>query len=181
MMPESFRGVANTRGFSAALSRTFTDLAEAGISRSLAVALSGDPELKRRLRRVADLLSVYSRFRERIEEIGGDIHSDFAEATGVVNRKGYGNTIAAYGFYDFNEEQWKLISAIARQSRTILFVPYCDEEPYRFAGRLIDRCSGAGLDISSTEISPALENGSITAELLSMGNDEEEYLSLIHI
>ncbi|MBN2184517.1 MAG: PD-(D/E)XK nuclease family protein [Candidatus Krumholzibacteriota bacterium] len=175
VIPESFRSIADTGGFSSALSRTFTDLAESGISGSLAAELSEDQSLKRRSRRVADLLSVYSKFRERIEEAGGDMHSWFSEAADIVDRNGYDTVTVAYGFYDFNQEQWNLISSIARQGRILLFVPFCDEEQYSFAGRLIDRSSGSGLEIERAAETPCAKTGPIDAGLLSMRNDEEEY------
>ena len=146
-IPACFGNVAGTNGFPDALKDSFTDLSEAGCSIPVAGSLLDTLEVKGMHDRVGGLLSMFISYRERVESLGGDIHSHFRAAT-VPEASGFsGIPLIAYGFYDLNEEQWQLLSSIAENRGLILFVPWSDETPFRFARRLIDRCTAKGYEM----------------------------------
>ncbi|MBN2069992.1 MAG: PD-(D/E)XK nuclease family protein [Candidatus Krumholzibacteriota bacterium] len=173
VLPRYLEKTSATRGFAAAILRTFTSFAEAGLSGPGAVRICADPGLKKKLPRIAALLPAYAEYRKMIDDAGGDIHSEFIDSVEVINLEGYDVPFIAYGFYDFNEEQWKVLSAIAMKRETTLFVPFGDGKEYRFARRLIDRATGDGFELSM--LSSANKRVLPSAEILSVRDDEDEY------
>ena len=143
-VPACFSEAAQAGGFAPALQSTFTDLAEGGCGAAEARALigSGDPVLGSP--RLAGVLEMYARYRERVESLGGDIHSRFAGAAAGAAGATEGVAVFAYGFYDLNELQYRLLSAAMSGGAAAHFIPWSEERPYGFARPLIDRLVGEG-------------------------------------
>jgi ATP-dependent helicase/nuclease subunit B len=130
----SFGEVSRTKGFAAALMATFADLSEGGCTRDAARAAAAGPGPGARLSdRARAVLALFARFRERVEALGGDIHSTFLEAIEAPLPRSIGAVVLAYGFYDFNELQWRLIRRLAETIDLTLFVPWGGGEVWRFA------------------------------------------------
>ncbi len=128
---------AGTRGFAGALIATFDDLAEAGCTPRIAGAIleGGGRSKDRAGAKTEEVLSLFARFRERIESLGGDIHSDFMAALSGPLPRSLGKSVFAYGFYDFNEIQRRLLSRLAREREVTMFMPWGEGEAWRFAAR----------------------------------------------
>jgi len=143
-VPPCFSEVAVTGGFSSALQSTFTDLSEGGCDAATARELikSGDPGL--RSERALGVLELFARYRDTIESSGGDIHSRFARAAAGAAGALAGNAVFAYGFYDLNELQYRLLAAAMRDGPSAFFVPWCGQSAYRFAGPLVERVRAEG-------------------------------------
>lgn len=137
-------------GAADALQATFTDLAEGGCTAADAIRISGGIESSNALsKRVPWVLRMYARYRERIEERGGDTASRFAEAIDSPVSGMISHPLLVYGFYDFNALQWHLAEAIAGAAGAVFFVPWSDTEAYTFAGAFIDRLAGLGFEVSA--------------------------------
>ena len=146
IVPDCFSEVAGTDGFVSALQLTFTDLAEGGCGETEARRLieSDDPRLRHE--RVLGILDLYARYRELVEEKGGDIHSRFSRAIDLAADALEGCAVYAYGFYDLNEMQYRLLAAAMRSGPAAIFVPWCEDTPFRFAAPFVERLSGAGFE-----------------------------------
>ncbi len=127
---------AKTKGFAEALLATFDDLAEAGCAGAMARELAerGAPR-ERPGSKAREVLSLYARFRERIDSLGGDGHTRFRAALSGTLPVSLGQRVFAYGFYDFNEMQRRLLARIAREREVTLFMPWGEGEAFRFAAR----------------------------------------------
>ncbi len=144
-VPTVFAETAPMKGFTASLIEVFDDLAESGCTVELARRIAEDRSAANRLSdRVVGVLRLYVRYRERLEGYGEDIHARFARVLGRVDANILDGPLLVYGFYDFNEMQWRLIEALASGPGVALFVPWCNEIPYRFAGRMIERIERNG-------------------------------------
>ncbi|MCX5753942.1 MAG: hypothetical protein NTW97_09930, partial [Candidatus Krumholzibacteria bacterium] len=125
---------AGTRGFAEALIATFSDLAEAGCTPSVSRAiLEGGVPADRVGAKAREALSLYARFRERIESLGGDIQTRFMAALSGALPRSLGKNVFVYGFYDFNEMQRRLLARLARERDVTMFMPRGEGEAYRFA------------------------------------------------
>ena len=145
-VPGCFAEVAVTGGFASALRSTFADLAEGGCGADEAgrILESGDPGL--RSERVMGVLDLYIRYRELVESKGGDIHSRFSGAASLAADTLEGCAVYAYGFYDLNELQYRLLTAAMRRGRAAVFVPWREEPSRRFARPFVERLRGEGLE-----------------------------------
>jgi ATP-dependent helicase/nuclease subunit B len=154
-VPRCFSEVAVTGGFSTALQSTFTDLSEGGCDAAAAGALiaSGDPGLSSE--RALGVLELFARYRDIIESRGGDIHSRFSRATSAAAAALAGCAVYAYGFYDLNELQYRLLATAMREGPSALFVPWRDEAPYRFAEPLAGRLKAEGFEHEPIDGGPA--------------------------
>jgi ATP-dependent helicase/nuclease subunit B len=147
-VPAAFAETAPMRGFTAPLLEVFDDLAESGCTAELVRRITEDRNAARHLNdRVIGVLHLYVRYRERLSEHGDDIHARFARVLARIDEDILDGPLLVYGFYDFNEMQWRLIEAIASGPGITLFVPWCNEAPYRFAGRTIERIERNGFSI----------------------------------
>ncbi len=158
VVPECFSEVAKTDGFVSALHSTFTDLAEGGCGAAEArrIIESDDPRL--RPERVRGILDLYARYRELVEARGGDMHSRFSGAAVLAAGALEGCAVYAYGFYDLNELQYRLMTAAMRSGPAAVFVPWCEDTPYRFATPLVERLSRGGfeqMELESDAVSAA--------------------------
>ncbi len=148
LLPACFEEVAGTKGFTKALLSTFSDLAEASCSAEWAKAFLADAPPSAGLNaRMSGLLSLYAAYRERLESRGSDVHVLFENAIDAARDYQFEHPILTYGFYDFNELQWRLIEVLGAGSGVKLFMPWKEgEESYRFASRAIDLISKCGFD-----------------------------------
>ena len=145
-VPDCFSEVAVTGGFASALQSTFTDLAEGGCGADdvEGIIKSGDPGL--RSERVAGVLELFARYRRLVESKGGDIHSRFSAAADLAAGALDGCAVYAYGFYDLNELQYRLLTAAMRNGPAAAFVPWCEEPSRRFATALVERFRDEGFE-----------------------------------
>jgi ATP-dependent helicase/nuclease subunit B len=143
-VPRCFSEVAVTGGFVSALHSTFTDLAEGGCGAAEAKTImkSGDPGL--RSDRILGVLELYARYRNKVESLGGDIHTRFHRAAGSAAGALSGSAVFTYGFYDLNELQYRVLAAAMKAGPSAVFVPYCGDASYRFAEPLVERFRGDG-------------------------------------
>jgi RecB family exonuclease len=145
-VPDCFSEVAGTDGFVTALGSTFTDLAEGGCGADEAKLLAASDDPKLRNERVSGILELYSRYRESVETRGGDIHSRFSRAAALAAGALEDCAVYAYGFYDLNELQYRLLESATRSGRAAFFVPFCDDLTFRFAAPLVERFGRAGFE-----------------------------------
>ncbi|MGD1048913.1 MAG: hypothetical protein ABR899_09225, partial [Candidatus Krumholzibacteriaceae bacterium] len=142
-----FGEAAKTRGFSDALLSTFSDLAESACSPEIAWAIAGAGGRAARLGEMTrEVLSLYVRFRERIESLGGDVQSAFHAALSAPVPPSLGTRIFAYGFYDFNEMQRRLLAHLARERAVSLFIPWGEGKAYRFVAATRKRLEESGFE-----------------------------------
>ncbi len=174
-VPACFSGAVTTRGFTDTLLSAFTDLTEGGCTPEVAKRVVRRKAPAQRLEeRVIGVLSLYARFRERVEALGGDIHTSFGNAIEMVKGISLPGPILAYGFYDFNEEQWRLIEALADGPGVMFFIPWQDEEPYTFARRTLERLQRVGFECISPTGGDRVGGKSPRTVLMSAPSAEEE-------
>jgi hypothetical protein len=166
---------ARTRGFAEALLATFDDLAEAGCTGAMAREFveRGAPG-GRSGSKAREVLSLFARFRERIDSLGGDRHTRFRAALSSPLPDSLGEPVFAYGFYDFNEMQRRLLARIARERDVTLFMPWGEGEAYRFAarGRAALESAGFGPFASAGSSTGAARKPAL--KLLNAPGEEEE-------
>ena len=191
-LSRGFGEVSRTAGFVEALLATFADLSEAGCRGEEARALAkveapgavevragqtgaarGSDPTARLAERTRAVLSLFARFRDRVEELGGDLHSTFAGALEAPLPASIGRLFLAYGFYDFNEVQWRLVSRIAAEREMTLFVPWGSGRAHRFTKDMKEKVAARGFE--------AVELGRVEASarpwkpvLLNLPGEEEE-------
>ncbi len=173
-VPAVFGEAAGMKGFGAALSATFADLSEGGCTAEIARGLLGGNGSNVRLgEKARATLELFARYRERVEGVGGDLHSVFRDALGGRVSESLGSTIYAYGFYDFNEMQRRLLDRIAERADIELFVPWREgEEAYRFAAPLHERLEASGFSLR--DAGGADGTGPEIPPPLSLPDEEEE-------
>ena len=150
-VPDCFSEVAMTGGFVSALQLTFTDLAEGGCGAAEAKTIieSADPGL--RSERVLGVLDLFARYREMVESRGGDLHTRVLRAADSAAGALRDCAVFAYGFYDLNELQYRLLTAAMKSGPAAVFVPWCEDATYRFAWPLIERLGGEGFELLTLE------------------------------
>ncbi len=189
----SFGEVSRTAGFVEALLATFADLSEAGCrgaearalteggaggkvgARALKAGASAGPASKWRLsERSRTVLSLFARFRDRVEGLGGDLHSTFADALEAPLPASLGPSILVYGFYDFNEVQWGLVRRLAETRNVVLFAPSGPERAYRFARDMKERIAAEGFETVELRGRGESAERSWKPTLASLPGEEEE-------
>lgn len=175
LLPTCFKEVAGTRGFTGMLLSTFNDLAEGSCMAETARNLLGDSSSRAGLsERVKGLLSLYASYRERLESRGSDLHTRFENAREAVRDCAFERPFLAYGFYDFNEMQWRLVKALAESCGVTLFVPWREgDESYRFVSRTIALLADSGFDLVRLNGSGAREEPECVRLLSAPGKEEE--------
>jgi RecB family exonuclease len=173
-IPAVFGETAGLKGFGDALLATFADLSEAGCTAARAgLLLEGSGPAGSLGEKARGALALFSRYRERVEDLGGDIHSIFEDALRGDVPESFGSTIYAYGFYDLNEMQRLLLERAASRIDLEIFVPWDGGEEYRFAGRLRERLERDGYEVRNAcggdESAPAPE-----PVCLDLPGEEEE-------
>jgi ATP-dependent helicase/nuclease subunit B len=172
--PAIFGEAARARGFADALLATFADLAEAGCSPEIARSLAARSGTKGVGERTSGVLSLYGRFRDEVEKLGGDVHSLFREALAGGPLPFAGTSILAYGFYDFNEMQWRLLRRCAAESDLSLFMPWSDGEAYRFCEGMKAKLERHGFETAVLSRAGGNPSAAPRVRLLSVPGEEEE-------
>ena len=121
---------------------------------------------------------MFSSFRESIESSWEDRITIFHRAINNAQRLDGSAHVIAFGHYDFNELQWRLINRVSKTTDTTLFVPYLDEEAYRFAAGTIERLREMGFELTKAEKSGAREE-SKRIELINAPGEEEEVRGVV--
>ncbi len=157
----------------------FTDLAEGGCNAdAVSWIMSGKSHSSGLDERTLELISFYSRFRDVIGVRGGDIHSRFERAAEFARDEALGGLLIFYGFYDFNEAQWKLIEELSGKNEAIFFVPCSSGGRDGFTGRTLRRLADRLADGDAVRSEPA---GRSPAEirLFSAIDAEEEVREIV--
>jgi hypothetical protein len=170
-----FGEAAKTRGFGTALLGTFSDLAEAGCTSGIARELAEGGAAARRLGEMTrDVLSLYARFRERVEALGGDVQTLFLSALSSPVPASLGRQVFVCGFYDFNEMQRRVLAHLARELDVTVFLPWGEGEEYRFvrsASKLLEEC---GCKIPAPPSIEAGERRAVRSKLMNASDEEQE-------
>ncbi|HVO76628.1 MAG TPA: hypothetical protein VMT60_01460, partial [Candidatus Bathyarchaeia archaeon] len=168
-----FGEAAKTRGFVEALLATFSDLAEAGCSRDAAGAILGGASGGHFAPATREVLALYASFREGIERLGGDVHSVFQSALAAPVPPSIGAKVFAYGFYDFNEMQRRLLVRLSRERDVTLFIPWEEGEAYRFVARSRKRLEESGFETAASAGTKD-ERPACATKLLNVPGEEQE-------
>ncbi len=177
-VPDDFRESARTRGFAASLLETFDDLAEGGCTSEVANRITRGHGVDGKLgERLQCILRLFARYRDRLHELGDDTHARFARAVTGCPANGAGTPLLVYGFYDFNEMQWRLIEAFAAGQGVVLFVPWCDDATHRFAARTMARIERNGFTVE--QIDRAVDGGDACERLVFSAPCEEDEIGCV--
>ena len=172
-IPFVFRETAGLKGLGDALLATFADLSEAGCTAARARRLLEESGPAGSLgEKTRGALALFSRYRERMEELGGDLHSIFEDALRGDVPEALGSTIYAYGFYDLNEMQRLLLERAASRIDLEIFVPWDRAEEYRIAGHLRERLERDGYEVREADGGGV--NGAPAPVCLDLPGEEEE-------
>ena len=122
-----YSAIAGRPGFTRALSGCFDDLEETGLDDLNAIANRLDDRTKR-LTALADLYQEYHRrlrhFRRNSETYNFAIHPTGGLSPGDQFRRCFqADIINLYGFYDFNELQWRLIEKLSEGISVHCYTP----------------------------------------------------------
>lgn len=180
-LPHSFEPVASSNGLGEALLATFTDLLEGGCGVAIAEGVAngsiGSEVLNQRTR---ELFTLYIRFLGALDDVGGSIHHRFMRAcsylSGGAGSKGLQGPVLAYGFYDFNGLQLRLLESLGKTVGVTLFMPRTGGDADRFTDPVHGRLERLGCDI---EITPVKRRPSPSVELLNAPGEEEEARALV--
>jgi len=160
-------------GLIRALLSTFNDLSEAGLDVKLASKIL---ESKEFCGRVKDVLRLFCSFRESVESGWEDHVTLFHKAINNAEKLDRSVYMLAFGLYDFNELQWRLIDKIAKTTDTTLFVPYVNEGSYRFVKGTINRFKEIGFEIVEAD-AKRVEPKKV--ELINAPGEEEEVRGVV--
>jgi len=170
-----FGEAARTRGFGEALLSTFSDLAESGCTPRIASAIIESGAAKGRLGvKARAVIALYARFRERLETIGGDMQTTLLEALSNPAAPSPGAQVFAYGFYDFNEMQRRLLAHLARACDVTIFMPWGTGEAYRFVARARKRLEQTGFDTEVLEGPVGGAERTAKPKLMNVPGEEQE-------
>jgi ATP-dependent helicase/nuclease subunit B len=174
-IPPVFGEAAGSRGFGDALLATFTDLAESGCTGPLAMEILEADAAKGRLDAATrGVLSLYTRFRERVERLGGDLQSSFVSALSRPLPPSVGKRIFAYGFYDFNEMQRRLLVRLSHDCAVALCMPWGEGKAYRFVEETRSRLEMSGFKTVMCSGDEAGAGRSVEPKLLNVPDGEQE-------
>jgi RecB family exonuclease len=176
-VPAVFGETAGMKGFGGALSATFADLSEGGCTGELARRLLGESGAAGRFdEKARGTLALFGRYRERVEALGGDLHSIFEDALRGGVPEALRSTIYVYGFYDLNEMQRRVLERVASRADLEIFLPWSGGEAHRFAGRLRERLEREGFDVRDAGAGGGGPGrvGADAPVLLSLPGEEEE-------
>jgi ATP-dependent helicase/nuclease subunit B len=170
-----FGEAAGTRGFGEALLGTFSDLAEAGCTPEIARRLAeGGAAAQRPGGMTRDVLALYARFRERVDGLGGDIQTLFLSALSSPVPASIGRHVFAYGFYDFNEMQRRLLAHLARERDVTVFLPWGEGDAYRFARNAPTMLEGCGFGLRAPSAGGAGAGSAVRPKLMNASDEEQE-------
>ena len=174
-IPPSLGEAAGTNGFAETLLSTFTDLAESGCTPEIARSIAARPVAGLTMsERANGVLSLYASFRDTVEQLGGDVHSLFGDALSSTDSPLVGARIFAYGFYDFNEMQWRLLRRCASECEVTLFMPWGRKETYRFCERTKKKLEQGGFETLVVSGENRAARDIVRPKLLNVPGEEEE-------
>ena len=174
-VPASFGEAAKTGGFGSALLSTFNDLAESGCTPGIASAIIESDAARERLGAKARVvLALYARFRERLETLGGDTQTRLLAALSSPVTPSPGARIFAYGLYDFNEMQRRLLAHLARACDVTVFMPWGTGEAYRFVAQARKRLEETGFDMEVLDRPAGGGAPAAKPKLLNVPGEEQE-------
>jgi ATP-dependent helicase/nuclease subunit B len=174
-----FGEAARTRGFGEALLSTFSDLSESGCTPDIARAIAADGAAEKRVAGEAQkVLALYARFRERLEGLGGDTQTRLLAAMSKPPAPVTG-PVFAYGFYDFNEMQRRLLAHLALARDVTVLMPWGTEEPYRFVAQTRDRLEQTGFRTEILDRPAGLGGPAVKPKLLNVPGEEEEIREIV--
>jgi ATP-dependent helicase/nuclease subunit B len=170
-----FGEAARTRGFGGALLSTFSDLAESGCTAIVAKGILESGAAQGNLDETAEeVLSLYVLFRERMESLGGDVHSVFLRALSSPVQPSLGKLIFAYGFYDFNEMQRRLLAHLARVCAVTIFMSWGEGKAYRFVAATRMRLEQCGFETVLLTASSGGPDRTVKPKLANLSDEEQE-------
>jgi len=181
LLPPAFGSASGSAGFSEALIETFTDLLEGGVGTGIAREMARGSKASGSLRPATrELLGLYVGFLEALERSGGSMQERFARAarrleSGNGGRE-IGSPLLAYGFYDFNGLQLKLLESLGSTNGVVLFMPRTGGDADRFADPTVRRLEEGGWEIAQAE---PVERPSPAIELFNAPGEEEEARALV--
>ncbi|MBD3179200.1 MAG: hypothetical protein GF417_06190 [Candidatus Latescibacteria bacterium] len=175
-IPEYFREISARSGFNDSILRTIADLAEGGCDPDCVSELSRSSEYRSLHRRARAAVDIFCSFRRESVREGEDIHARFARA--ALSGKPLDGPLFAYGFYDFNELQIRLLTSIAGSGRVDLLMAAAEEN--RFPEPSLNRLMEAGFRLEDGN-EPAGEHGRMEGILLETPDDEMEAREIVRI
>ncbi len=180
-LPPSFASVSGSAGFGDALLATFTDLLEGGIGIDIAKGLARGSTVRDSLAPgTRDLLGLYVPYLEALRRSGGSIHERFARAASRLERGGgvpeIEGPVLAYGFYDFNELQLRMLESLGSTNGVVLFMPRTGGDADRFADPTLRRLEERGWRTATAE---PVERSSPAIELFNAPGEEEEARAVV--
>jgi RecB family exonuclease len=178
-VPAYFHDVAGMKGFAPALLGTFDDLAEGGCTGELARRLARGRDDGASLgERARGVLQLFAGYRDEVERYGGDMHTRFAKVVEEADTSRLAGPLLIYGFYDFNEMQWRLIERLAADPGVVLFIPWCEEESHRFAAGTMARIERSGFTVEHIR-PPRAGSEEPERYIFSAPGDEEEVAGVV--
>jgi ATP-dependent helicase/nuclease subunit B len=171
-IPPVFSKVAAARGFGDALLSTFTDIAESGCTVDAADRFArGLVGRKTMSDRVRGTFRLYHRFASESARSVRSMEERFVRAAERAPGLVVDSPVLAYGFYDFNELQLRLIEALGSGPGVILFVPDPGGEAARFTTKTFRRLERKGYE---REDARRIDRPAPSVELFSCPGEEEE-------
>lgn len=171
-IPPVFAPIAETAGFGDALLTTFTDLSEGGCTpdaaQRIAQRLGSGKVISER---VIGALDLFARYMRAMACAGNGLDSRFGAAAENAAGLEAVSPVLAYGFYDFNELQLRLLEALGRGPGLTLFIPDSGGEESRILQKTYGRLERSGF---TREDAPRNDRLSPALELFSSPGEEEE-------
>ena len=175
-VPPVFAPIAGTAGFGEALLSTFTDLSEGGCTLDVADGIArGFNKGENFSERVRGAFDLYGRYIREVEAAGSSVRARFDSATEKARDLEAASPFLAYGFYDFNELQLRLIEALGDGPGLMLFMPDPGSEQTRILSKTYKRLERNGF---TREEAPRDERAAPALELFSSPGEEEEIGSI---
>ena len=180
-LPPSFESVSGSAGFGDALLATFTDLLEGGCGTATAEGIAGGSIRSELLgTRTKDLFTLYIRFLDTLEGAGGSAKDRFVRVCSRLSKgagpKEIDGPVLAYGFYDFNGLQLKLLESLGSAVGVTLFMPRTGDDGDRFAEPALRRFERLGCENGLAASAP---RPSPIVELFNAPGEEEEARALV--
>ena len=177
----AFESVSGSAGFGDALLATFTDLLEGGCGEVVAEGIAeGSIRSEILGPRTKGLFALYIRFLDVLKRVGGSSHERFVRACTHLSqdtgRNGMPGSVLAYGFYDFNGLQLRLLESLGSAVGVTLFMPRTGGDADRFSESALRRFEGLGYETGKAAPTP---RPSPAVELFNAPGEEEEARALV--
>ncbi|MCD6380505.1 PD-(D/E)XK nuclease family protein, partial [bacterium] len=130
--------------------------------------------------RVRGVLSLYTALRKNLDNYGCDIHARFKRACKLAKNSVLNGPFYTYGFYDYNEMQYRLLLAVANKNNVVVFFPAGEDNRYRFAARTLEKLEKGGFKRAGLSGKSHCDKPDFQPSLLLLeASDEEEEASAI--